>query len=231
MTTMIDKTDTGVDPGQVYRPLRISANLLPAEVTDNRRTRTAKRLTFLFVSAVVVALVAWYGFALAQTELARGDVDDANLAVDRLAAQQGQFRELQQAQKDLAAIEQQLRSLMGDDLAWATVLSSLQQAQPNGVQMTGIIATVDTAHPKGGPIGTLTVAGTGTTKPLIATYVDNLAKVKGFDSPFLASVNTSTDADGSPELQFSVQITVTQDALGGRYTTPSATPSSAKAGN
>ena len=61
-------------------------------------------------------------------------------------------------------------------------------------------------------VGTLTVTGTGTSKAVIAAYVDALAKLSRVANPLLGEVTLQETG-----WQYSIRLDITKSALGGRY--------------
>jgi Tfp pilus assembly protein PilN len=237
MTATIDQP-TGAPPGGPLggplgghavdeRSLRIpniSADLLPVEITAARRTRKVRRTVIASLTAFAVALAAWYGMAFQETRTASTDLDRAQDRVRVLNSKQHGFTELVQVQKDAKTINDQLSSLMAKDLQWSRLLQSLQSAAPTGITITGVTAALTTDQTAGGPnaksgidstdaIGTLTLGGVGTSKNVIAAYVDALAKVKGVANALPGDVTQQSSG-----LQFSVHMDITKAALGGRFT-------------
>ena len=97
-------------------------------------------------------------------------------------------------------------------------------AAPAGITITGVTAALTTDQTAGGPnaksgvdstdvIGTLTLGGVGTSKNVIAAYVDALAKVKGVANALPGDVTQQSSG-----LQFSVHMDIIKTALGGRFT-------------
>jgi Tfp pilus assembly protein PilO len=220
MTTTIAKPEPATDRPQSHRIPTVAVNLLPAEVIEARRTRRVKRTVLILLALFVVVLTGWYGFSRVQTELARSELADAKASTEQLTRQQGAFAELQQIQRDSAAIERQLAQLMANDMAWPTLLRDLRRIAPSGLVLTGTTVTLDASRVSGSgtniaattPVAFVTIIGVGTSKPQIATYVDALGTLTGVANPFITSVSASEKG-----LDFNVRIDVTSALLGGRY--------------
>jgi len=223
MTTTIAKPEPATERPQSHRIPSVAVNLLPVEVIEARRTGRVKRTVLTLLAVFVVLLTGWYGFARVQTALARSELADAKANTERLTRQQGAYAELQQVQRDSAAIQRQLAQLMTNDLAWPALLRSLRQAAPADLVLTGMTVTLDASRVSGSgtnntataPVAFVTLTGVGTSKPQIATYVDALSKVEGVADPFITSVTASEKG-----LDFNVRVNVTNALLGGRFTTP-----------
>lgn len=222
MTATIDQpTSLGghaVDERSLRIP-NISADLLPVEITAARRTRTVRRSVIASLTAFAVVLAGWYGLAVHQTRSASTDLANAQKNTHKFINRQREFDKLVKVQKDAKVINDQLSALMAKDLQWSRLLQSLQTAAPEGITITGVTAalTVDASSPKSGveptdTIGTLTLGGVGTTKKVIAAYVDALARVNGVANALPGDVTQQTSG-----LQFSVHMDITKAALGGRF--------------
>jgi Tfp pilus assembly protein PilN len=192
----------------------IAADLLPIEVFEARRGRQVRRIVFTLV------LGGWYAVATYQTGVAREALESAQDDAQRLTRQQRTFADLVTAQTESTAITDQLTELLKDDLQWSKLLSSLQDAAPSGVRITGVTgalsASTSAAPNPGTPanaIGTLNLTGAAGTKALIAAYVDALGKVAGVANPLLGDVTAQ-----SGTLNFTIRMDITKVALGGRYT-------------
>jgi Tfp pilus assembly protein PilN len=224
MTTTLAKPDPATDRPMSHRIPAVGANLLPVEVKQARRSRRIRRLVLISLAMFVVLLVGWYGFARVQTELARAELADAKASTERLTKQQDAYAELQQVQRDSAAIERQLAQLMANDMAWPALMRDLRRVAPANLKLTGITVTLDASRTAGTATNTaaasrvafVTITGIGTSKPQIAGYVDALSKVNGVADPFITSVSASEKG-----LDFDVKVDVTRALLGGRYTAPS----------
>jgi Tfp pilus assembly protein PilN len=202
----------------------IAADLLPVEVFEARRERQVRRFVLSALAVFTLLLGGWYAVATYQTAAARDALEGAQDDAQRLTRQQRAYADLVTAQTESIAISNQLTALLADDLQWAKLLSSLQDAAPSGVRLTGVTGALATGTATGTPspvtpvnaIGSLNLTGTAGTKALVAAYVDALGKVAGVANPLLGDIT----AQGTT-LSFTVRMDITKAALGGRYTRPS----------
>ena len=200
----------------------ISADLLPVEITAARRTRAVRRAVIASVAAFAVVLAGWYALAIQETRAAAKDLAQAQKGVHAFTSRQRNFDDLVEVQKQSKIINDQLSSLMAKDLQWSRLLQALQSAAPDGITITGMTAALTTDETAGSSangttdtdaIGTLTLGGVGTTKNVIAAYVDALARVNGVENALPGDVTQQSSG-----LQFSVHMDITKAALGGRFT-------------
>jgi Tfp pilus assembly protein PilN len=205
-------------------PLRLApvvADLLPVEVFQSRRNRRVRRLVVFAMIVFTLLLAGWFAGEYVRTVAQQADLDAANDTVTDLQVRQHQYDELQRVQQQTAAIESQLAAAMAIDIQWASILNSLRGSAPAGVNLTGIGSTVAN-DPRAASaarsatatttIGSVTVNGIGTSKELVARYVDALATVDGFANPFLLSA--AEEKDG---VAFAVQVDITGAALESRF--------------
>jgi hypothetical protein len=229
-TTTLMPLDPALDPQRVTRMLDISADLLPPEIIEGRRARHARWIVLGALLAVLALLAGWYIYATLQVQRANGDLNEATTQVATLQQSQSQYQDVVDTQQQTKTIAKQLGSLLGNDLPWATLLSTLRDTgASSGVTVAGIIGTLDSAgtgSKAGGSaatlpsrsgaatIGTLTVTGTGPDKPSIAKYVDALGALTTVANPYLTS---ATQLDTG--VTFSITLEITSKALCGRFTT------------
>lgn len=227
-TTMIPPAPTPAprpSPGpDAVRFLSIHADLLPDEVRSARQTVALRKRVLLALCLVVALLAGWYGYSWWQTSSARNDLSAAQQQGLALQHQVDGFTPLVRAQAQAQAIQTQLRGLMTGDLSWQQLLSTLRAKAPRGVRLTAVTATVNAKttavatpglNESGSPsVGQLTVTGTAPDKKTTAAYADALGSVKGLTAPLITNITTANNS-----VTFSVSLTITRAALGGRFTT------------
>ncbi len=230
MATTLKPPMPAASAGRAPRVPPTAANLLPVEIIESRRLRKVRRIVLSALVAFALLLGAWFGQARYQTSEARQSLSVAQSDVQRLTRQQQAFATVVAVQAESQAIRKQLAVLLANDLRWARLFSSLRKAAPADVRITaayGSLASGATGAASGGGaavpqlpgasgeklIGTFTVTGSGATKPAVAAYVDALETVPGLANPLLGDAN---EQDGA--VQFTVQLDITNAALGGRYT-------------
>jgi hypothetical protein len=229
MATTLMPLDPATSPQRAVRLLTIAANLLPEEIVATRRARRA-RATILVVLAVVVAVLGgWY--AVAAHEKAGADAELEGLTTEATALQRSQnrdFADVVDVQSRKTNLDKQLKTLMANDLPWATLLTDVTSTgRSAGVTVTGIngvlTATADGPGATGRElpststattIGTLTVTGTGRDKPSIARFVEALGDLSTVANPYLTSATDNKDG-----VEYSLQVDITSAALCGRFTT------------
>lgn len=233
-TTVVPPAAEPQDPITDAGPLiDVFANLLPDEIVAGRRLAELKRRLLLGVAALLAVLILVYGFSWLQTHQARSTLSSANRHAASMQRQLLTFDPLITAQSASAGIQQTLRTLMTEDLQWKDMLAKVRGAAAGSVAVQTVAATltgvgvqgVAPAPIAGGlpvlnttsalPVGTLTITGTAADKNSIAAFVDKLGKVSGLAAALPANVTGTAG-----KLTYSVDVLITTEALGGRFTTP-----------
>jgi Tfp pilus assembly protein PilN len=235
-TTMIPPTDVSkpAAPGP-RRVATVRANLLPDEVISARQALVVRRQVLTALGALVVLIVACYGLSWWQTRSARNDLDSIQRRNTTLTDQQNQFRPVVEAQSGALRISTQLHRLMAGDLSWNDLINRIRGAAPSGVTVTDLDGTVSTGTATGTapaaavpaapgtaagteqPVGTLTLSGSARDKNSVAAFADKLGRVRGLSTPLITSVATTDH-----QVTFSIDVTITGAALGGRYSATAA---------
>jgi len=225
------------DPSPFRRPtpagqrfVDVRANLLPPEVLNARRTDVVRRRVLTALVAVAVLIGLGFGAAWYQTHSARSDLAGLNGAIASRETEQNSFAKLAQAQNAVQSTRTQLSQLMVGDLSWKSLIGKLQSAAPSGTTISNVTGSVTAtsagqqstttatgANPLNTSgkaiVGTLTLNGTARDSKSVAAYADTVSKIKGLTSVMVTSVNA-----GTSNVTFAMTVSLTSDALGGRFT-------------
>jgi hypothetical protein len=227
-TTTLMPLDPALSPQRVSRLLTISASLLPEEIVAGRRARLARTVVLVALLVVVALLAGWYAYASQQVRLANHELAGITTETRVLQKSQTQYGEVVGVQNNTAMISKQLRTLLADDLPWATMLKRLRDiGSESGVSVRGVVGTLGSGTagaratatdtlPSGSDahtIGRLTITGTAPDKPSVAGYVDALGHLPALANPYLTNASQSTN-----DVMFSVNVDITDKALCGRFT-------------
>lgn len=229
MATTLMPLDPAASPQQATRLLTISARLLPAEIIAGRRARKTRTVVIALLVVVVVLLGTWYAYAAYQRNVAQTQLDNYTADAQLLTQRQNQFADVVNVQNDTTELAKQLNLLLTRDLPWASLIDLLRTTgTATGVKVGDIDGEL-TAKNAGAPaagtlpskatgktVGTLVVTGTADNKTQLAKYVDALDKLDVVANPYLTSA-----VEDKGEVQFSLQVDITNTALGGRFTTKS----------
>ena len=217
--------------GKRLRYPAIHAELLPEEVIATRRLGALKGRLALLLALLLAVIAAGDVLSVWQTGDARSELGAAKAQNTVLNHRIAAFGPIVTTQNQLSAIQAALAQLMVGDVQWTDMIKTLNQAAPAGVAIASVSATMSggaaavTNPGVGGlgvlnqtgdqSVGTVTVAGTAPDQRAVASFVDTLATVPGLAAPFPASV-TGTGSGGP--VQFSLNVLITTQALGGRFT-------------
>jgi len=233
MTTLFAEVTPALDP---LRLLPISANLLPQEVIDLRRTRKVRAAVAVVLAALLLAVVGWDVQTRQQTASARSDLKQMQQRDLALRNQTAAFAPLVQVQAQAAALGGQLQSLTTGDLPWYKLIPSVRAVAAkypstsfgaiSGVLNTGVPASA-TALPSTSAsktIGSLTISCMAPDKSTIAAIVDTLGTVPGLANVYL---NSASQATGGA-YQCAISADITAAVLGGRFAAPATTATGGK---
>ncbi len=208
-------------------------NLLPPEVHEIRRFR---RVQYGLGGAVVAAI----GIVVLMLVLALGAVSSAQQRVDTTQAEQARLQGrltklngVRQVYAQVAASETQLRTAMGGEVQWSHYLNDLSLTIPKNVWLTNLTVSLaagsgagsgaaagsapGASNPLATPgVGTLTATGTTFSHDDVASWLESLARQKGYADPYFS--NSTVSATGARRtVTFSSTVTIAPAALSHRY--------------
>jgi Tfp pilus assembly protein PilN len=116
---------------------------------------------------------------------------------------------------------------MGDEIRWSTYLNDLSLRMPDNVWLTNISALENSAGavptapgaPASTAIGTVTFAGVAFSHDDVASWLEALAKEKGFANPYFTNA-TETPIGPRTVDNFTSSVDLGPNAKSGRYTKP-----------
>ncbi|HEY0486274.1 MAG TPA: PilN domain-containing protein [Mycobacteriales bacterium] len=197
-------------------------NLLPPEIIEASRLRT---IQLSMGAAVAAALVVVGGLWFVADQQAQAEQTNLDAASATQATVGRQVRELAPVAQVYAQVDQRralLQTALGGDVEWSRYLTDLSLTVPDNVWLTSMNVTPDagsaatTGTASAGAIATITFAGTALQHDDVALWLESLAKQKGYTSAYF---NSSTEATvgGTKVVNFTSTVSVTRDALSGRY--------------
>jgi Tfp pilus assembly protein PilN len=203
-------------------------NLLPPEILEAAKFR---RFQMAMVAAGVgaVALVGVLSYSAHQSvSHAKSDLAVAQQQQTSLQSQLAGLQSVKDVYTQVAAKKAMLAQAMGPEIRWSFYLTDLSLKIPQNVWLTGMTATEQPASPVAAAtstaatavvpagIGTVTFAGTAFSHDDVATWLDALAKERGFTNAYFTN-STKSAIGQKPIVTFSSSVTLTQAALSGRY--------------
>ncbi len=226
-STTLMPLDPALSPQRVSRVLTISADLLPDEIVAGRRARRTRSWVLVVLVLVLAGMGGWYALAEQELRVANDELAAVTDDATELQRRQNDFAPVVDVQAETTTITKQLSTLLADDLPWATLTDTLRDTgAAAGVTVDGMSGTLNDAGAGASgavslpsasgaaTIGSVTVTGTAPDKPSVAKYVDSLAGLTIVANPYLTSV-----AEADDEVQFSLTVDITAQALCGRFTT------------
>ncbi|BCJ52040.1 hypothetical protein Asp14428_35150 [Actinoplanes sp. NBRC 14428] len=184
---------------------------------------------------IIVALLcaAWVVQARHRMSEAEKDLAAADAQIVDLQRAQRQYTSVVQLQRETDTLKSQLKTAMADDLDWAAMLSMLRSTgEPMKVEIEGINGTLNTAGSgksaaestlpstsDSANVGAAIVNGTAPDKEAVAAYVDALGKKAAIANPYVTNVasDAKSDKDDKDVVTFSLSVSITRDALCGRF--------------
>jgi Tfp pilus assembly protein PilN len=206
-------------------------NLLPPEIYEAARFR---RLQFA-LAGVGVAAIAVVGLLTYQAHhsvsAAKDQLAQAQTHQTTLQTQLNGLQSVRDVYAQVAAKQAMVTRALGNEIRWSTYLTDVSLRVPSNVWLTNITATetppgATGAAPTGAAgaspllgtgIGTVQFSGVAFSHDDVATWLDALAKEKGFTNVYFTSSTKATI--GTREVvNYVSQVTLSQAALSGRYT-------------
>jgi Tfp pilus assembly protein PilN len=208
-------------------PVLPRVNLLPPEILEAARFR---RFQLAMVAAGVgaVAIVGALDYnAHKGVSSARADLASAQSTQSNLQNQKAGLQSVQDVYDQVAAKKAMLAQAMGSEIRWSYYLTDLSLKVPDHVWLTNVTATETVAGAGAAPapavasvlpagIGTVSFSGTAFSHDDVATWLDALAKERGYSNAYFTN---STRAQIGPRdvVNFQSSVTLTSAALSGRY--------------
>jgi Tfp pilus assembly protein PilN len=202
-------------------------DLMPPEVLADRRFRKTKGwLALVVVGTLAASGGAWWLAAA-----------DAGNAQDALAVEQARTAELNAEAQQYALVpaylasvdraETALETAMATDIEWYRYLSQMGAVTPEGVWFTSITATAATPGAIGvvgedplapaDAVADVTTTGRALAYQDVATWMDNLQGVTGYDHVLFSNASLDEDSGAKPWVDFTVSAKVLPDAYSDRY--------------
>jgi len=207
-------------------------NLLPPEITESirfRRVQGGLAAGVLMTLGLVGLLYVGANNGVAD---AQRDVDAASTEQSALRTETAGYADVTETYARVAAAEQMLVQAMGSEVRYSRLLNDLSLSIPEGVWLTSATWAQDTAGaaPATGTatgtgtsatptaaLGTVTLNGVAKTHEDVAVWLEQLAAQKGYAEPYLSS-STEVLLDERVVVNWSATVSLTADALSGRYT-------------
>lgn len=210
-------------------------NLMPPEIAEAERFRRLQVMMGLAVLVAVVLVAGLYMHARSGVSSAKQQLSAAQAAHGSLETQLNGLSQVSATYAAVHAKQGLLQQAMGQEIRWSYVLNDLSLRLPANVWITQINAAETTAPgaTQGGsssataptlpgttvtPLGAVDFRGVAMKHDDVATWLDSLAKEKGFAQPtFQNSTESTIGAQGV--VDYSTSVLLDPSALSNRYIT------------
>lgn len=227
MTTMTSSPGTATQAAVPGAPALPQVNLLPSEIRAGRQLRSVK--AWLAVSVLVVLLVAGLGYVLATLLLSNANAELAATQDQNqlLIAEQAQYAEVTTVLREIDAVDEARSTGMASEVLWRPYVGAIAATAPVAVSVDNLSITGPSPDPTAPAlittnpiarigIGTVTFTSRSLTLPDTATWIRNLEQVPGFADAWFSTASIAEE-DGTVYYQVSGQVTLTEEALSGRF--------------
>jgi Tfp pilus assembly protein PilN len=207
-------------------------NLLPPEIAEKRRARMVQAGMGAAFAAAIVVVGAVYMLAHQSAASAQKDLEAAQAKHVTLEAQLSKYAGDTAMRTELGAQQSMLTAAMGNEIQWSHFMNDLSLRIPDNLWVKHVVftesavpgATASTSAPASSVlpdagIGKITFEGVGFTHDDVATWLDSLAREKGYANPYFSNSTTVFIGDTAVVTHTS-SVSLTPDALSGRYTKP-----------
>jgi Tfp pilus assembly protein PilN len=164
--------------------------------------------------------------ASSQVGKAQDDLDANKAQATKLQSQVTEYAAVPLVYGQVEAAHAQLGQAMGQEIRWSYFLNDLSLKIPRHVWLDSMIVS-STAPNASAPvtgqyaavgIGNVLFEGHAYSHNDVAAWLNSLAKQKGYTQPYFTDSTVTPVADNDHAVLFTSQVTVTDDALSGRYT-------------
>jgi Tfp pilus assembly protein PilN len=218
--------------GQVVTvPAMPRVNLMPSEIADAARFRRFQLAMGGAVVAAIAIVGALYVHAHSGVSSAQSQLDSAVAENQQLSNQLSSLSSVADVYAQVASREAMLQTAMGGEVRWSYYLTDLSLKVPDNVWLTNLQAqqTVtgleSTVAPPPVPgttplapttIATINWTGIAFGHNDVATWLDALAREKGFVNPYFTN-STENFIGPKKTVNATGTVGVTADAKSGRY--------------
>jgi len=187
-------------------------DLLPPEVRAGQQDRQVRRWFILGALLALVVVVGGYALATLVAVQAQSALDQAQARTDDLLAQQQQYAEVRDVQRQLDIASAATTIGSSTEVDWADYVRKLSAVLPGGATLTAVSvdgATPFEAYPQPtaplqvARIATLRLTATSPTLPDVSSWIDAMVVVPGISSVAPVSISGS---DAGFAVEFEVTL-------------------------
>jgi Tfp pilus assembly protein PilN len=208
-------------------------NLMPPEIEAAAKFRRFQLVMGAALAGAVVIVGGLYMHGKSAVSDAQSQLDAAQAQHTVLQSKLASLSSVQDVYTQVASKQAMLQSAMAGEIRWSYYLNDLSLKMPDNVWLTSVAAT-ESASPGASStaasaanatsvvptgIGTITFAGTAFSHDDVATWLDVLAREKGYLDPYFSN-STETKIGERKVVNFSSSVVLSDAAKSGRYATP-----------
>ena len=212
-------------PLEITEPLDVAwvlpkVNLLPPEIGERARLRRIQLSLAGGVLATAGVVAVLYASAASTLSDAEERLAEVTGTAASLQAETRTLSHVDDVYAQAAAARELLATAMGEEVRFSQFLDDLSKAVPEHVWLRNVTFTQSataTTETGAAGIGTVTFTGVGFRHDDVATWLESLAAQQGFANPYITAATTERVGDRTT-VAFTSNVTLTADALSGRYT-------------
>jgi Tfp pilus assembly protein PilN len=212
-------TTTAVQTGTLPR-----VNLLPSEITESAKFRTAQMVMGLGVLASVVVVGGLFYLASSDESAAQDQLATAQSTGTQLQQQVQTFNNVPVVFAQAETAKAQLDQAMSQEIRYSFVLNDLSLGMPSGVWLTNMTITQVPDTPgsiKGAwgneSNGTVILQGQSSNLPQVAGWLQALAAQKSYTDPYITNSQGTGTSSSTGSYSFTSQVNLSAKALSNRY--------------
>lgn len=197
-------------------------NLLPPEIGERQSLRRVQTGIGAGVLAALVVTGLLHLSATSSVGEAQEQVDARSAEHAQLVQETAAFRDVTAVYARTAAAEAMLVEAMSEEVRYSRFLDAFSHTLPDRVWVTDVAFAQSgsggsAVAPAATGIGTVTIKGTAYGHDDVAVWLETLAGLEGYADASLQSA-TERRAEDRVVVDFETSVTLTAEALSGRYT-------------
>jgi hypothetical protein len=168
----------------------IVADLTPPELVQRRQLGVLRQRIAMALVLVLLVCVAGYAYAMLQHSAADAEATTADDQTTALTREAARYVGITKIETTVSGLDAQVATAMHDDVDVSRAIARIRTELPTTMSIQSISITFSAADTTGGSttldaagrptIGTVTISGAGRGLDDLPTYVEALARVRGF---------------------------------------------------
>ena len=195
MSASTDRTGLGMAQGKPYRPTLPQVNLLPPEIRAARGLSVLKRWLGVSLAGTVALCAIAYAGSVVSASMAAKELTAEQEVTSELQVEEQKYAEVPRVLNALATVRLAREAGMATEVQWRAYLDAITAVLPHDVSIESFSVTpastaaaVGSIDPLRGPsVGEIQFNGRAATTPDVASWVDSLNSIPGFESAWVTS--------------------------------------------